>query len=112
MRLLLIFILSLIFFGSCTSRGNSFNDPVEKISRDTGVTPKNSSTRLFLDSIATANFFAADDDTLKARVRNFYNARNYEFAWFSETGLTPQAEGFWTNHEDYFRLPADSSLFD
>ncbi len=27
-------------------------------------------------------------------MRNFYNSRNYSFAWFNEDGLTQQAQGF------------------
>ena len=39
-------------------------------------------------------------DSISWRIRSFYNTRNYQFAWFSSSGLTEQARAFW-NLLDY-----------
>ncbi len=112
MRLLISVILLLSFLNACQTNGTRTENVQGFVNRDTTVTPQNAYTDLFLDSAAVARFFKSADDTLKAQVRNFYNARNYEFAWFSEDGITPQAEGFWNGHEDYINGVGDSSVHD
>ncbi|MEI6946165.1 L,D-transpeptidase family protein [Paraflavisolibacter sp. H34] len=71
-------------------------------SRDFGITKANSYSTLFLDSAAMEKYLAdkAIPDSIARRIRSFYNARNYQFAWFSSDGLTEQARGFW-NLYDY-----------
>src|SRR5207248_2117103 len=41
----------------------------------------------------------------------FYNARNYQFAWFYSRGLTEQALAFWNRH-NFESYSGDSSLKD
>ena len=45
-------------------------------------------------------------------MRSFYNARNFQFAWFSNDGLTEQARGFWNLHDYVTTYDGDSSLKD
>lgn len=97
---------------SCGSGGTSAYEAIAPVRRDTTITPQNAYNDLFLDSTEVDHFFASTADTLYLKVRNFYNARNYEFAWFSNEGLTLPAEGFWQGHEDYIKQAKDSSFYD
>ncbi|RYY94096.1 MAG: hypothetical protein EOO11_18565 [Chitinophagaceae bacterium] len=75
----------------------------KKVSRrDLSITKANAYNDLFIDSSTVAAYIASNKvpDTLARRLYSFYNARNYQFAWFSSNGLTEQARGFW-NLLDY-----------
>jgi murein L,D-transpeptidase YcbB/YkuD len=78
---------------------------------DVSITPTNSYSELFLDSSALKNFITQNKigDSIARRLESFYNARNFEFAWFSRDGLTEQARGFWNLH-DYVTTYEDDSL--
>lgn len=82
--------------------------------RDRSITKANSYSTLFLDSLALEKFIAEKKiaDTMSRRMRSFYNARNYQFAWFSSDGLTEQARGFWNLHDYHTTYAHDSSLHD
>jgi len=64
--------------------------------RNTAVNSSNAYNNLFLDSAAVEKYIAAQNpgDTIANAMRSFYNARNFEYAWFDEQGLTEQARGF------------------
>lgn len=64
--------------------------------RDYSITKKNAYNDLFLDSMEVVNFIEKNKipDTLANRITSFYNARNYEYAWFSSDGLSEQGMGF------------------
>lgn len=71
--------------------------------RDYSITVANSYNDLFLDSLAMERYIVnrnLDDKKIARRIRSFYNARNYQYAWFSSKGLTEQARFFW-NQYDY-----------
>jgi murein L,D-transpeptidase YcbB/YkuD len=96
---LLVFVLS----ASCNNaRSNrrlwqrSQNNQSEVSVRDYSVTKENAYNDLFLDSSAFEKFVAgyAADDSIAVNMRDFYNIRNFEFAWFDSKGLTEQALGF------------------
>ena len=80
--------------------------------RDVSITAGNSYSNLFLDSVVVEKFIVDQKvtDTLARRIRSFYNARNFQFAWFSEDGLTEQARGYWNLHEYVTSYDGDSSL--
>ena len=80
--------------------------------RDIGITAANSYSTLFMDSMVVEKFIAEQQvaDSLARRIRSFYNARNYQFAWFSEDGLTEQARGFWNLHDYVTSYDGDTSL--
>ncbi|PSL27577.1 L,D-transpeptidase-like protein [Chitinophaga ginsengisoli] len=88
----------LIFSYSCNSRivENKKEETIPVTPRNTQITPANAYNDLFLDTSDVAAFIAKQklDDTLANRIRSFYNARNYEFAWFDSQGLNEQAYGF------------------
>jgi murein L,D-transpeptidase YcbB/YkuD len=64
--------------------------------RNTAVNESNAYNNLFLDSTDVEKFIIKQqlDDTIANMMRSFYNARNFEYAWFDTRGLTEQALGF------------------
>jgi len=71
---------------------------------------------------ATTDFYI-DADELADLIKNeridsckadgiikFYQARDYQFAWFNEHNLTRQALTFWSNYQDFVSYSADSAL--
>ncbi len=64
--------------------------------RDYSINTSNAYNDLFLDSLAFEKFVAKNviEDSILLNMRDFYNLRNYEFAWFDSKGLTEQALGF------------------
>lgn len=85
----------------------------KKISkRDYSITKSNSYSDLFMDSTAVDKFIQEKkiNDTLARRMRSFYNARNFQYAWFTTNGLTEQARGFWSLHDYHTTYAHDSAL--
>ncbi len=115
-------ILTAVIFAtlliSCNNSKNKTTDSTEKekkiSKRDLTITPKNAYNNLFFDSMLLVKFIADNklDDTIARRVTSFYNARNYQFAWFTNNGLTEQARGFWNMHNYQTTYAGDSSLKD
>lgn len=87
---------------------------VEPVPRDTTITPAVAVTRLVLDSGYVEAFIRDQqlDEAAATRLRNFYNTRNYQYAWFTEDGLAEQARAFWNLHEQYVNYTKDSTLID
>lgn len=88
-------------------------DTEKKITkRDYSINSSNAYNDLFLDSAAVESFIASKEvnDTLARRLRSFYNARNYEYAWFSENGVTEQGRSFWNLHEYYATYGNDTTF--
>lgn len=83
-------------------------------SRDYSITPDNAYNDLFLDSATMEKYIAGRQisDSVSRRMRSFYNARNYQFAWFSSKGLTEQARLFWNQHDYATSYGDDSTLKD
>lgn len=82
------------------------------VPRNISITTENAYNDLFLDSTAVELFITENklNDSIAKGMRNFYNSRNYQFAWFSSDGLTEQGRGFW-NLQDYMNAyDKDSSL--
>ncbi len=123
MKSLQLIFIAILFF-SCNTQSDSstagtkadsssvqFRTDTVYLVRNSGITPANSYSDLFLDSIVVENFirsnqFPADE----ARYfRSFYNYRNGQFAWFTSLGFTEQAKGFW-NLQDQLGSKADKSL--
>ncbi|HET9431068.1 MAG TPA: L,D-transpeptidase family protein [Chitinophagaceae bacterium] len=82
--------------------------------RDISITKSNSYSTLFFDSTVMEKFITDKkvSDSISRRMRSFYNARNYQFAWFSDDGLTEQARGFWNLHDYVNTYDPDSTLKD
>jgi hypothetical protein len=129
MKTLFICAALCTLFISCNQIGNSQNtannyesdddgeksELEKKVSkRDYSITRQNAYNDLFLDSMAMENFFTQKKtpDAIIRRMRSFYNARNYQYAWFTSNGLTEQALGFWNLHNFYTTYSGDTSLTD
>lgn len=119
-KLLFASALAITLFGCNNSKKeNKSDEPIDVINvdepidsggkdkkitdRDFSVTPENAYNDLMLDSLAMEQYIVSrrlSDKKISLRIRSFYNARNYQYAWFSSNGLTEQARFFW-NQYDY-----------
>jgi murein L,D-transpeptidase YcbB/YkuD len=82
--------------------------------RDLSITKANAYNNIFLDTSALTKYISGENipSKIARRMRSFYNARNFQFAWFSADGLTEQARGFWNLHDYVTTYDADSTLKD
>lgn len=81
--------------------------------RDYTITKENAYNDLFLDSAAMERYIAhrqLGDKKIALRIRSFYNARNYQYAWFSSGGLTEQTRFFWNQYDYAVTHLKDTSL--
>ena len=120
-----IYLAAIILFYSCNTAEQK--DNTSTIYTDTGkvivrtdtiyltrnadITPANSYSDLFLDSVTIEQFIQSkklSGDEAKS-FRSFYNYRNLQFAWFTSLGFTEQAKGFW-NLQDKFGTKTDKAL--
>ena len=116
MKFKFLIILFTVSFASCT--GNNLIQKEEsedktKVSK-TIIPDKDQITTLELDSLKIENFIASEniEKETASRIREFYMNRDFQFAWFSEEGLTESAQWFWDLHEEYVVYTQDSSSFD
>lgn len=125
MKKSLLYFLFFVLLAGCKNNkknndtpGRNNDDKTEnakKITkRDYSINASNSYTDLFLDSNRVENFIAEKqlNDTLSRRIRSFYNARNYQYAWFSSDGVTEQGRSFWNLHEYYTTYNSNNALND
>jgi murein L,D-transpeptidase YcbB/YkuD len=77
--------------------------------RDVSITSANSYSDLFLDSTALDAYIKSRglNDSMARELKNFYNVRNYQFAWFNSEGFTEEGKGFWSLY-DYVYDHGDS----
>jgi murein L,D-transpeptidase YcbB/YkuD len=82
-----------------------------KVERDITITPKNAVTRLLIDSLQMEQFISMQklEDSSANRLRNFYNSRNFQFAWLAENGLAEQAKVFYELDKNYISTTRDST---
>ena len=107
--LLLILALVIIHY-SCKQSGNGVQ--AQQTPRDTSITVKTSYSEIFFDSTSMENFISKQSfhDSLKRRIRNFYNARNFQFAWFFNESIAEYASSFYEVYNDYMNYSRDSTL--
>jgi L,D-transpeptidase YcbB len=100
-------------FIACNSYSGKPEEEKRITKRDYSINATNAYNDIFIDSINLENFIAEKKlpDSISRRMRSFYNARNYQFAWFSSDGLTEQALGFW-NLQNYAIYTGDTSQKD
>ncbi len=82
--------------GSNSLQPSEVKPEVQQV-RDVSITPANSYNDMFVDSTAVENFIKNKNvpPNDAQSVLNFYNPRNYGFAWFFKDGLTEQGRAFW-----------------
>jgi murein L,D-transpeptidase YcbB/YkuD len=81
--------------------------------RDYSITKEIAYNDMFLDSMAMERYIAKRelaDKKIARRIRSFYNARNYQYAWFSTKGLTEQSRFFWNQYDYAVTHLKDTSL--
>jgi uncharacterized beta-barrel protein YwiB (DUF1934 family) len=103
---LLLIVLFLI--NSC--RGQQAK--IKSLERDTSITPVTSFSKLFLDSTKLKKFIKEQVAGGKAaeQLGDFYNRRNYQYAWFTEDGIAEHTRSFWNLHNNYISNFGDTAL--
>lgn len=105
---ILVFFTAIIFLTQCK------NVEVKPIKRDTSITSKISFNTLFFDTSALYTFLDSvkiENVNQRQQIINFYQKRNFQFAWFDTSGLAEQAKSFMNLQADYIFKNRDSSLF-
>lgn len=99
---------------SCNLSSENNKGGIKISKRDKSITPENAYNPLFFDSMKLEAFIADQklNDTLGLRMISFYNTRNYQLAWFADSGLTEQALGFWNMHNYATTYGKDTTLKD
>ena len=90
-----------------TKQGKKITD------RDYSITTENAYNDIFLDSIAMEKYITnhqLEDKKIGLRIRSFYNARNYQYAWITSKGLTEQTRLFWNQYDYAVTHLKDTSL--
>lgn len=81
--------------------------------RDLSINPGNSFNDVFLDSLEMEHYISTHSLGYKQiglRIRSFYNARNFQYAWFSSNGPTESARFFWNQYDYAVNHLKDSSI--
>jgi murein L,D-transpeptidase YcbB/YkuD len=120
MKQLLYLLLATMLLAGCLN--NAENESEENgggtvrrkniSSRDRSITKANSYSDLFFDSSLLVTYIAGNKlpDSIANRMISFYNARNYQFAWFNSKGFTEEAQAFWNLFDHYLTYSGDTSL--
>ncbi|PSL47789.1 murein L,D-transpeptidase YcbB/YkuD [Chitinophaga niastensis] len=97
-RLLIIALLTYMAINGCNAPfvPVTVKDSITLTPRNSNITKENAFNDLFLDSNVVEKFMETQklDDTTANRLRSFYNARNFEFAWLDSKGPIEQAAAF------------------
>jgi len=105
---IILLALLILLFSNCQQKEE------KKIERDRTITPKNAVTRLYVDSLQMEEYISGQqlEDSAANRLRNFYNSRNFQFAWLAETGLAEQAKVFYELDKNYVTTSGDTTNID
>lgn len=100
----------LISLYSCKQTGNVAQS--HTTTRDTSIKLGTSFNEIFFDSTRMEKFISRQQmhDSLKKRIRSFYNGRNYQFAWFFNEGMAAYASSFYVAYNDYISYSQDTAL--
>lgn len=104
-KLVYSFIFCVLVCTSCKSTSRRIlhrnssgqaNETETEVPRDRSITKANAYNDIFLDSLAFEKYVTSNsiDDSVAHNMRDFYNVRNFQFAWFDSKGLSEQALGF------------------
>ena len=111
MKILLLFS-SVLIIALCSCKQTSNEAHAQTISRDTSIKLGTSYSETFFDSLQMEKFIGKQQfhDSIKKRIRNFYNARNYQYAWFFKEGMADYASSFYVAYKEYISYSQDSTL--
>lgn len=112
MKKLLLFIIVIAGSAACNQSSRRATPPVAP--RDNTITRANSYSELFFDSAVMEKYIRAESlqDSLGDRIRSFYNTRNYQYAWFLDSGVAEYVPTFLAMQDDYIGYSGDSTLYD
>src|SRR5688572_29472071 len=113
MKTILLFSSILIIaLSSCKQTGNEAQAQIPVTSRDTSIKLGASYSETFFDSLQMEKFIGKQQfhDSIKKRMRNFYNARNYQYAWFFKEGMADYASSFYVAYKEYISYSQDTAL--
>jgi murein L,D-transpeptidase YcbB/YkuD len=120
MKHILHLLLGTVLLAGCLNnneekKGEESGDPAQKkniSSRDHSITKTNSYSNLFFDSASLGDYLTSNKvpDSIGNRIVSFYNARNYQFAWFTRDGFTEDAQAFWNLFDHYLTYSGDTTL--
>jgi murein L,D-transpeptidase YcbB/YkuD len=99
-----------MFFFSCHFKEEQ---PAAQVTpRDYSIDTVVDTNGLFLDSLRVEKHLKQHkyDPAIFLKFRNFYNGRNYQYAWFDKTGMREYAASFMNLFNEYIRYSKDSSL--
>ncbi|RYZ24715.1 MAG: hypothetical protein EOP49_45590, partial [Sphingobacteriales bacterium] len=109
---LFLFSATLLALLAVSCKGPSARLP-EPVKRDTTISVANAYSELFFDSTKLESFITHENlaDSLAVSLRNFYNQRNYQYAWFFPQGIADYANTFLNLQNDYFHYSSDSTIY-
>ncbi|HZI54334.1 MAG TPA: hypothetical protein VFD56_11540, partial [Chitinophagaceae bacterium] len=99
-----IFFSCLFILALCACRQKTTTGQVVlETERDTSITVSNSYTEMFFDSSALEKFIISEalHDSAARRLRDFYNGRNFQFAWFLKQSAAPYVSSFMDLQNEY-----------
>lgn len=104
-------VTAIVFYACNNSQEKT---PPSVAPRDTTINATNSYSELFFDSATMEKYIVAEKipDTLADRIRNFYNQRNYQYAWFLDGTIAEYVPTFIEMQNNYIAYSGDSSLYD
>ncbi len=106
-----LLVIGLLLIFSCQT---SSQNPLNLVgTRDTTISVANSYSELFFDSLQLENFIGREklQDSMARAMRDFYNRRNYQYAWFFNEGMADYAATFLNQQNDYINYSGDSSIY-
>jgi len=111
-KILLFSSVIIITCYSCKQHGNESQPQSQATSRDTSIKLGTSYSETFFDSLQMERLLVKQQfhDSIKRRIRNFYNARNYQYAWFFKEGMADYASSFYVAYKEYISYSQDSTL--
>lgn len=92
--------------------GPKKNKEIEVVKRDTTINEVNAYNDVFFDSLSLEKYLQTEavPDLQAQQIKNFYNSRNYQYAWFSENEIGVFVPTFLAMQEEYISYSGDSSL--
>lgn len=101
-------ICIVLLFTDCSGQ----NTTLVVSKRDITITKENTFSDLLLDSMMLEKFIMVQKikDSSAFRLRNFYNSRNFQFAWFGNDGIEEQTLAFWNLHNNFINLTNDAAI--
>ncbi|HVZ56943.1 MAG TPA: L,D-transpeptidase family protein [Chitinophagaceae bacterium] len=105
-------LLSAIVFLLLVGCRQPHSAPLTSPGRDTSITVRNAFSERFLDSLLLEQLMRTEGISGgdASRIRDFYNRRNYQYAWFFPEGLADYTTTFLEMQNDYIAYSGDSSL--